>query len=232
MLEARNLTKNFNGNVALSNVSFTVQPGEVFCMLGANGAGKTTLINIFLSFLSPTAGEALIDGLNVATNSNDSKGKVAYIPEVVMLYGNLTGLENLAFFSRLAGYKYSKGELAEFLSRAGLRSDAFARRVGTYSKGMRQKVGIAIALAKNASALLMDEPTSGLDPKASKEFSVLVKQLGAAGKAVFMATHDIFNSVDVGTRIGILKEGHLLKSVQASTLDAKQLQELYLQTIN
>jgi ABC-2 type transport system ATP-binding protein len=97
---------------------------------------------------------------------------------------------------------------------------------------MRQKVGIAIALAKNATALLMDEPTSGLDPKASSEFSMLVKTLGTAGKSVFMATHDIFHSVDVGTRVGIIKEGKLLRTVQAASLDAKQLQELYLQTIN
>jgi ABC-2 type transport system ATP-binding protein len=232
MLEAQNLTKDFNGSTALKDVSLKVHPGDVFCLLGANGAGKTTLINIFLGFIAPSSGQVLIDGINIHQNENASKSKVAYIPEVVMLYGNLTGLENLAFFSRLSGYKYSKDELAKFLSGGGLQSDAFTRRVSTYSKGMRQKVGIAIALAKNASALLMDEPTSGLDPKASNEFSVLVKKLGAEGKAVFMATHDIFNSADVGTRIGIIKEGNLLKTVQASSLDAKQLQELYLQTIN
>lgn len=232
MLEAKNLTKHFNGKTALNNVSLSVGKGEVFCLLGANGAGKTTLINIFLNFLAPTSGEALIDGINVNQNGDLSMARVAYIPEVVMLYGNLTGIENLKFFSRLAGFNYSADVLGEFLSKAGLQSEAFTKRVSSYSKGMRQKVGIAIALAKNASVLLMDEPTSGLDPKASNEFSLLIKELGSSGRSVFMATHDIFNSVDVGTRIGIIKEGNLLRTVQSSSLDAKQLQDLYLQTIN
>lgn len=231
MLEAKKITKNFNGKLALSNVTFSVDKGEVFCLLGANGAGKTTLINIFLDFINPTSGEALIAGINVNESRYNPKSRVAYIPEVVTLYSNLSGIENLDFFSKLAGFRYKNRELVEFLSRSGLQSEAHAKRLSTYSKGMRQKVGIAIALAKDAPVIFMDEPTSGLDPKATAEFTAICKYLATEGKTIFMATHDIFNAVNVGTRIGIMREGSLAHTLQTNDLSAAQLQQLYLETI-
>ena len=155
----------------------------------------------------------------------------AYIPETVQLYGNLTGVENLNFFSRLAGFKYSTTELEKFLSKTGLQTDAQHKRLATYSKGMRQKVGIAVALAKNAEVIFMDEPTSGLDPKATAEFTKICKELAAMGKVLFMATHDIFNAVELGTTIGIMKEGMLVQQLKASEINADQLNQLYLDTI-
>lgn len=152
-----------------------IEPGEVFCLLGANGAGKTTTINLFLNFVEPTRGTAKINGLDVTQQPLETKRFIAYIPEQVMLYKNLTGLENLEYFSALAGHdQYSRAQLLGFFAEVGLQGEAAAERVGTYSKGMRQKVGSAIALAKQARALLLDEPTSGLDPKASNEFSALL----------------------------------------------------------
>jgi ABC-2 type transport system ATP-binding protein len=156
---------------------------------------------------------------------------IAYIPEVVQLYGNLSGLENLDFFSRLAGFAYSDKELREFLTKSGLQQEAQSRRLSTYSKGMRQKVGIAIALSKKADVIFMDEPTSGLDPKATAEFTALCKQFASEGKSIFMATHDIFNAVNVGTRIGIMKEGKLVHELATRDINASQLQQLYLETI-
>jgi ABC-2 type transport system ATP-binding protein len=147
------------------------------------------------------------------------------------LYGNLSGIENLDFFSRLAGYSYAQKQLGEYLSKAGLQTEAHSRRLSTYSKGMRQKVGIAIALSKNADVIFMDEPTSGLDPKATAEFTTISKELAAGGKSIFMATHDIFNAVNVGTRIGIMKEGSLVHTVPTTEVNANQLQQLYLETI-
>lgn len=231
MLQAINLTKKYNEHLALNQLNLSINKGDVFCLLGQNGAGKTTTINLFLGFISPSAGQALIHGIPVEKDPTATRRHLAYIPEVVMLYANLTSIENLDFFSRLAGFKYSRAALEGFLDKVGLQREAFDKRMGAYSKGMRQKVGIAIALAKNADVLLMDEPTSGLDPKATNEFTELVKELGQQGKAVVMATHDIFNAVNVGTTIGIMRRGELVHQMSTENLDAIDLQKLYLETI-
>ena len=202
---------------------------KYFCLLGQNGAGKTTTINIFLGLIEPTSGEALID--NNSVTSNSSRSSIAYIPEIVQLYSNLSGVENLDFFSRLAGFNYSEKELFQYLEKANLQKEAFKKKLSTYSKGMRQKVGIAIALAKNASYILMDEPTSGLDPKASLEFAKTCKELSANGVGILMATHDIFNAVNICARIGIMKEGTLIHIAETDNISAQQLQELYVKTI-
>lgn len=231
MLKAINLTKSYNGASALNGVSFEVKRGEIFCLLGQNGAGKTTTINLFLGFIEASGGKALINDVEVKPNNTETNKMIAYIPEVVQLYGNLTGIENLDFFSRLAGYKYSENTLGSFLNKAGLQNTVHTKRLSTYSKGMRQKVGIAIALTKDANAIFMDEPTSGLDPKATAEFTTICKELAADGKTIFMATHDIFNAVNVGTRIGIMKEGKLVHTVDTSVITANELQQVYLETI-
>jgi ABC-2 type transport system ATP-binding protein len=233
MLQAIDLTKRYtpDGRPALDSLNLTVAPGEIFCLLGQNGAGKTTTINLFLGFLQPSSGQALINGLAVADHPQETKKHLAYLPETVMLYPNLTGLENLDFFASLAGFRHSTDELRRLLIRAGLPTDAHRRRLGAYSKGMRQKVGIAIALAKQAKVLLLDEPTSGLDPKASNEFSALLTSLSADGTAILMATHDIFRSKEVGTRIGIMRAGHLVETLPAADLTANELEAIYLQTV-
>lgn len=231
MLQATSLTKKYGEHTALNGLNLTVQKGEIFCLLGQNGAGKTTTINLFLGFTNASSGTATINGVEVKPNDTATKKFIAYIPEVVMLYGNLSGVENLDFFSRLAGFKYSNDLLEGFLTQAGLQLTAQHSRLTTYSKGMRQKVGIAIALAKNADAILMDEPTSGLDPKATAEFTAICKNLAAEGKTIFMATHDIFNAVNVSHRIGIMKEGSLVHTVPTSSITAAELQNLYLETI-
>ncbi len=230
-LQTTNLTKKYGEHTALNNLNLSVNKGEIFCLLGQNGAGKTTTINLFLGFTDASSGEAKINNVTVKPNDVATKKFVAYIPEVVQLYGNLDGIENLDFFSRLAGFKYPKETLVKFLSKAGLQTEAHSKRLSTYSKGMRQKVGIAIALAKNADVILMDEPTSGLDPKATAEFTKICKELAADGKTIFMATHDIFNAVNVGTKIGIMKQGSLVHIINTSEITASELQQLYLETI-
>lgn len=231
MLIAKNLTKKYGEHTALKGLNLTIHEGEIFALLGQNGAGKTTTINCFLGFIEPSDGEVSINGISVADSSLETKKHLAYIPETVMLYPNLTGIENLEFFSSLAGFAYSKEELGSFLSKAGLQKSAHQERVGSYSKGMRQKVGIAIAIAKKAKALLLDEPTSGLDPKASNEFSEIVRELAHNGTAVLMATHDIFRAKEVANRIGIMKEGNLVSVIDAATISANELEKLYLQTV-
>ncbi|MCK8521246.1 ATP-binding cassette domain-containing protein [Aquimarina sp. D1M17] len=231
MLKATNLSKTYGKHQALSQLNLSVDKGEIFCLLGQNGAGKTTTINLFLGLIEPTSGEASINGVMVVPNNNKTTKMIAYIPEVVQLYGNLSGIENLNFFSRLAGFRYTNTELSNFLMKAGLQEEAHHNNLSSYSKGMRQKVGIAIALSKNADYIFMDEPISGLDPKATLEFTNICKELSSEGKAIFMATHDIFNAVNVGTKIGIMKEGKLVHTSDTKDINATELQNLYLKTI-
>jgi ABC-2 type transport system ATP-binding protein len=230
VLEAVNLTKRYDGVTALDGLTLTVRPGEVFCLLGANGAGKTTTINLFLNFVSPSEGSALINGLDVTQHPLETKKYLAYIPETVMLYRNLTGVENLEYFSALAGRPdYTRTQLLDILAQVGLQPDAADKRVGTYSKGMRQRVGIAIALAKNAKALLLDEPTSGLDPKAANEFSALLSRLRQDGVAVLMATHDLFRAKESGTRVGIMRQGRLVRTLETTEVGHADLERIYLE---
>ena len=230
MLEANALTKRYNGVTALNALTLTVAPGDVFCLLGANGAGKTTTINLFLNFITPTSGSALVNGLDVTKEPLETKRHLAYIPETVMLYKNLTGLENLEYFAALAGKPdLTREQLIGYFREVGLAVEAADRRVGTYSKGMRQKVGIAIALAKGAKALLLDEPTSGLDPKASNEFSDLLRRLSGNGVAVLMATHDLFRAKESGTRVGIMKHGTLVAQHTTDEFGHADLERIYLE---
>lgn len=182
MLKAVDLSKSYHGQPALSGLNLEIEPGEIFCLLGANGAGKTTTIHLFLGFLQATSGQALVGGFDVEAEPLEARRRLAYIPEQVQLYSNLSGLENLAYLTALAGRgDLTESELRGFLRRAGLEDEAATRRVATYSKGMRQKVGLAITLAKGAEALLLDEPTSGLDPQAANELSRLLQQLADSG---------------------------------------------------
>jgi ABC-2 type transport system ATP-binding protein len=232
MLKATNLTKTYNGASALSDVSFEVNAGQIFCLLGANGAGKTTTINLFLNFIAPTSGQALIDGKDVVKEPLETKKLLTYIPENLTLYPNLSGIENLDYFAGLSGKKYVNENLRSFLTEAGLQTEAHDKRVSAYSKGMRQKVGVALALAKNAKVLLLDEPTSGLDPKASNEFSELLTRLSKKGVATLMATHDLFRAKETGTHIGIMKEGKLVESFTTDQINHTDLEKLYLKHMN
>ena len=231
MLIAENLSKTYGDYKALNNLNLKLNEGEIFALLGQNGAGKSTTINIFLGFVKPTEGVAKINGISVVDHPEETKKFIAYIPETVLLYPNLTGVENLKFFSSLAGFDYDNEALTNFLSKAGLQSDAHHNRLEGYSKGMRQKVGIAIAIAKKAKVLLLDEPTSGLDPKASNEFSEILKELASEGTTIFMATHDIFRAKEVADRIGIMKRGNLISEINADEISANELEKLYLQTV-
>ena len=229
MLQAIGLTKQYGAQTALDRLDLHIQPGEIYCLLGANGAGKTTTINLFLNFIAPTAGSVTINGLDVATHPVDSKQHVAYIPEQVALYGTLSGLENLRYFSALAlGRQLPRERLLELMSEVGLDHGAADKRVAAYSKGMRQKVWIAVAIAKQAKALLLDEPTSGLDPHAANEFAGLLKRASDNGVAVLTTTHDLFHAKHTGTRIGIMKQGRLVESLDSRQISDVDLQALYL----
>ena len=231
MLEAINLSKKYESQDALADLNLKVAPGEIYCLLGANGAGKTTTINLFMGFIPPSSGQATVNALDVAKNASETKNHLAYIPENLNLYGNLTGLENLKFFAGLGGNTIDNSKAEVLLHDVGLQQDALMKRVSKYSKGMRQKVGIAIAKAKNAENLLLDEPTSGLDPQASNDFAALLETMRQNDVAILMATHDLFRAKETGTHIGIMKAGRLVHSLKSDEVTLTELEELYLETM-
>ncbi len=231
MLEADKLTKRFQERLAVDALQLRVAPGEIYALLGPNGAGKTTTINMFLGFLTPDDGEARVCGVSVARDPVAARRALAYIPEQVALYPRFSGIENLDYFSALGGKSHTRQELYELLERAGLQREAADRRVSGYSKGMRQKVGIALALATGAKALLLDEPTSGLDPAASHEFSRLLRRLAGEGVAILMATHDLFRAREDASHVGILLGGKLVAQFTQAELEGSDLEALYLEKL-
>jgi ABC-2 type transport system ATP-binding protein len=230
MLQAIDLSKRYeDGILALDALNLRVAPGEIYCLLGANGAGKTTTINLFLDFIEPTSGKALVNGIDAAARPLEAKRHVAYVSENVMLYGSFTARQNLDFFARLGGRRdLGRTELHGVMREVGLPEKAFEQRVKEFSKGMRQKLGIAIAMVKAAPALLLDEPTSGLDPKAGAELMETLTDLRGKGKAILMSTHDIFRAKQVADRIGIMKEGRKVMERTREELEHEDLERLYL----
>jgi len=229
VVETRNLSKHYGDVPALEDVTLQVKSGEVFYLLGPNGAGKTTLLNVLLGFVRPTRGQALVEGVDVTERPQHARRAVAYIPELVTLYPTLSAIENLRFFSDLAGHRgYSMVDHERFLAQAGLEPSDIRRRVSTYSKGMRQKVGIAIAIAKGATLLLLDEPTSGLDPASANEFVERIAAMSAKGCAVLMTTHDLLRAKASRARVGIMRQGRLVAIVDGSDARSSQLEEAYL----
>lgn len=229
VLEARQLSKRYGDHLALDRLDLQVHAGEAFCLLGPNGAGKTTTVQLFLHFVAPSSGQALVCGVDSARDPLAARRRLAYIPENVMLYGRMTALENLGYFTALAtGGKLDVETATELLRQAGLPAEAASRPVAGFSKGMRQKVGIAIALARRARALLLDEPTSGLDPLAASEFAQAVHRLREQGMALLMVTHDLLLAQQCGTRVGIMQRGRLVERLDTVATDTAALERAYL----
>ncbi|MET0341347.1 MAG: ABC transporter ATP-binding protein [Polyangiales bacterium] len=230
MLIARKMTKRYGEATALASLDLEIARGEVFCLLGPNGAGKTTTINLFLGFTQPTSGESWVGTVHVQADPLAARARIAYVPEQVRLYPHLTGCENLAYFLQLASARAPRrSELEAQLTGAGLPPSALHRRADGYSKGMRQKVVLALAHAKQAQALLLDEPTSGLDPSAADELYAGLRRERDRGAAVLMVTHDLSAVTGVATRFGIMKSGRLVHVGAAAGLSEADVQALYRQ---
>lgn len=229
MIHISNLHVVYDGVAAVTQLHLRVEPGSIYALLGPNGAGKTTTVHSLLGFIAPRSGLIQIRG--VAMKPGQRRESVAYIPENLMLYESLSGLENLQYFISLTRVKRDDAELGRILSDAGLATEHHHKRVSAYSKGMRQKVGISIAIAARASVLILDEPASGLDPRAAMELTIQLKSLAGTGVAILMTTHDLFRAWEAADTIGIMNEGRLVEERETSEITMAELEALYLKTI-
>lgn len=230
MIRIEQLTKRYDTRTAVDRLNLHVAAGEVYALLGPNGAGKSTTIGCLLGFVKPDSGTITLAGSTLPP-AQAAVRHAAYIPENVALYDKLTGVENVEFFMRLLGQQPSRTRIEQLLARAGLPQHAWHRLSQGYSKGMRQKVGIVMALAKGAQVLVLDEPTSGLDPEASVSFGELIRTLANDGAAVLMATHDLFRAQELAQRCGMLVGGHLISEWNLGELNAGELERNYLDTL-
>jgi ABC-2 type transport system ATP-binding protein len=202
------LTFAYPGQVpVLTDLTLAVEPGEVMCLLGANGAGKSTLLACVLGFLVPKGGRILVAGVNVQEDAKKAREKLAYVPESVALWGFLTGREHVKLFAELTGTRVDVGAVLE---RVGLPSEAWSKRVSGYSKGMRQKLALALATLRRPAVALFDEPTSGLDPESAQAMVGLLRSLAEEGVAVLVVTHDIWLVAQAASRFGVLRGGRLV----------------------
>jgi ABC-2 type transport system ATP-binding protein len=230
MLSIEQLNKTYpNGVHAVKDLDLHIKGGEIYVMLGANGAGKTTTLMLTLGFTDPTSGRILINGIDIRKEPLKAKQHVAYVSENVQLYGNFTAMQNLEFFAKIGGKpSVTRDHVRKTLLRVGLPEETHSRQVKGYSKGMRQRLGIAIAIIRETGLILLDEPTSGLDPRGGQEFVQLLKELRDEGRAIFMTTHDIFRAREIATNLGIMVRGSVAVSRNAHELVNEDLEQLYI----
>lgn len=203
------------GRRIVDGLSLTLAPGDVYALLGGNGAGKSTTLFATLGLLPRSGGRIAVAGHDPATAADAVRAACAYLPENVALYPAFTARENVVYFLELAGSPRDRAEIEAAFAAVKLDAGAWDRPVGGFSKGMRQKAAIALALLRRTPLLLLDEPTSGLDPAATRDFHALVADVATRGVAVLMVTHDLFGAADVAGRIGLLAGGRLAREWQA-----------------
>ncbi|MFB6137386.1 MAG: ABC transporter ATP-binding protein [Halobacteriaceae archaeon] len=213
-IETDGLTRRYGDLVAVDGVDLCVREGEVFGFLGPNGAGKSTTINVLLGFLRPTAGRVTVLGHDPVAESLAVRERTGLLPEGMALYGNLTGREHLASAVEATG---ASDDPADLLERVGLSPAAADRRVGGYSKGMTQRLSLALALVGSPDLLVLDEPSSGLDPAGAKLLRSIVREEADRGATVFLSSHVLGQVERVCDRVGIMHEGRL---AAVDTIDA------------
>jgi Cu-processing system ATP-binding protein len=220
-VEVAGVGKRFGATEAVSNVSFTLKAGETVALLGHNGAGKTTLMKMMLGLMPPGAGAIRVLGHDPATGRFEIRQRIGFLPENIAFSPALTGLETLRFYARLK--RQPESRLMPLLEQVDLAAAA-RRRVGTYSKGMRQRLGLAQALLGKPAVLFLDEPTTGLDPASRQNVFQLIEAARAAGTTVLLSSHALTELADRAGRVIIMDQGTLLAD---GTLDAlRQLARL------
>jgi ABC-2 type transport system ATP-binding protein len=232
VIQVRGLSHRYDVEPVLRNIDLTIEKGEIFGFLGHNGAGKTTAINILTTLITPTSGTATVCGFDVVSQRALVTACIGYLPAEVRMYGHMTAAENLEFFARLSGVAKPRKAVAETLSYLDC-SDLADRRVGTFSTGMRQRIGIAQAIVHRPTVLFLDEPTSGLDPVGVRQLRDTILRLNRdLGITVFMNTHLLGEVAKVCTTIGVLNHGELIykDSIEATTQrfpDEASLEDIY-----
>jgi len=209
-ITTQRLTRIYAGTPAVTDLTLEIPVGEIFGLLGHNGAGKTTTVNMLTTLLPPTSGDGEVAGKSIVSDAAAVRALIGYLPESVQFYDNLTLKENLRFFGRLSGLRRPDARIADvlrFLDFTGRDN----QRLGTFSKGMRQRVGIAQAILHNPTVLFLDEPTSGLDPEGVRTLRETIVRLNQElGMTVFMNTHLLSEVTRTCTSIGILNQGRLV----------------------
>jgi len=223
VVDVRALHVAFAGKSVISDLNLRVDPGSIYALLGGNGAGKSTTLSVLLGFLKPSSGQVQVAGVTPWEDPIKARSHLAYLPENVALYDHLTAVENADYLLSLSGTPVTRDTLTDALRAAGLQEAAWHQRLGRFSKGMRQKVAIAIALLRQVPLLLLDEPTSGLDPGASADFHGLLESVRARGTAVLMVTHDLMGAVEVADRIGVLERGRIAYEADRTAFDLPAL---------
>ncbi len=233
-LEVRGLRKRYGKAEVIAGIDLTLRPGVCFGLLGPNGAGKTTTVNLLTTLLDPSSGHLRIGGLDGARDPNGVRRLIGYLPENVQFYDNLTTVENLRYFARLSGLRRPDGRIREVLEYLDFTGHDH-ERVGTFSKGMRQRVGIAQAIVHSPHILFLDEPTSGLDPQGVRNLREIIVGLNRdLAMTIFMNTHLLAEVTRTCTSIGILSAGRLAyhASMEATTRafpGEASLEDIYLQ---
>ncbi|MCK5159208.1 MAG: ATP-binding cassette domain-containing protein [Candidatus Heimdallarchaeota archaeon] len=203
----QNLSKHYNELRATDNVSFSVKKGEIFGFLGPNGAGKTTTIKAILGLLHPNKGRILINNSNIVTHEKKAKKNIGYLPEKVAFYDNLSGLQNLHFYAEMK--HLPKSTAKPLLKDLGL-EHAGDKKVGEYSKGMVQRLGVARALLGSPPLLILDEPSSGLDPRGVVLIREKILKMKDQGTTIFVSSHILNEIQEICDRVGIINKGRLV----------------------
>jgi ABC-2 type transport system ATP-binding protein len=223
IIELVDLTKRYGSFTAVDHLNLTVEKGEVFGLLGPNGAGKSTTILMMLGLTEPSSGLVKVCGIDSTRFPIEVKQRVGYLPEDVGFYDDRTGLENLVYTARLnrISYNEAKQKAEELLFRVGL-EDSLKKKTGTYSRGMRQRLGLADVLIKRPEVIILDEPTLGIDPKGVREFLNLIIQLKKEeGLTVLFSSHNLHQVQQVCDRVGIFVNGKLLAEGDIQSLSQK-----------
>ncbi len=229
-VDVQDLVAGYDGAPVLDGVTLALAQGELLAVLGGNGAGKSTLLKVLLGLLVPTLGSVSVFGVSPQTDPAAARAKLAYVPENVAVYPHLSGVENLRYLLGLANRRPDDAALAAALREVDLPEAAWRARASSYSKGMRQKLLIALALLREAPLLLLDEPASGLDPEATGQLAVLLGRLRDAGKAILMVSHDLEATSAVADRYVFLAKGRVLREgrdLSSLGADAAALRALY-----
>ena len=224
IIETKDLTKKYEDFVAVDSLNLSVKRGEVFGLLGPNGAGKTTTILMLLGLTEPTAGRVKVLGFNPVRQPLSIKSHAGYIPDQVGFYDELTARENLIYIARLNSLsrQESNRRIDEALEKVGLTQVA-DKTVRTYSRGMRQRLGVADVLIKNPQLIVMDEPTQGLDPELARGFLELIRELANSGITILLSSHLLYQVQEICDRVGLFHQGHMVLEGTVTALAQKVL---------